>query len=39
MIKLETLSGIDSATYLKKNEIADFLFQHLGEYGDPKKIL
>ena len=37
MFKLETLSAIDSATYLQKNEIADFLFQHLGEYGDPKE--
>ncbi|PZX56089.1 acetyltransferase (GNAT) family protein [Algoriphagus ratkowskyi] len=36
MIKLETLSAIDSATYLQKNEIADFLFHHLGQYGDPK---
>lgn len=36
MIKLETLSAIDTATFLQKNEIADFLFQHLGEYGDPK---
>jgi len=37
MIILETLSTIDSATYLQKNEIADFLFQHLGQYGDPKE--
>lgn len=37
MIKLETLSTIDSATYLQKNEIADFLFIHLGQYGDPKE--
>lgn len=37
MIKLETLSTIDSATYLQKNEIADFLFEHLGKYGDPKE--
>ncbi|MFC3415679.1 GNAT family N-acetyltransferase [Algoriphagus hitonicola] len=36
MIKLETLSAIDTATFLQKNEIADFLFEHLGEYGDPK---
>ncbi|REG90954.1 GNAT family N-acetyltransferase [Algoriphagus antarcticus] len=36
MIKLETLATIDSATYLQKNEIADFLFLHLGQYGDPK---
>ena len=36
MIKLETLSTIDNATYLQKNEIADFLFLHLGQYGDPK---
>ncbi|MEP0713652.1 GNAT family N-acetyltransferase [Algoriphagus sp.] len=37
MIKLETLSTIDSATYLQKNEIADFLLLHLGKYGDPKE--
>lgn len=37
MITLETLSAIDSATYLQKNEIADFLFLHLGKYGDPKE--
>lgn len=37
MIKLETLTTIDSATYLQKNEIADFLFVHLGQYGDPKE--
>ncbi len=36
MIKLETLSAMDSATYLQKNEIAEFLFHHLGHYGDPK---
>lgn len=37
MITLETLSAIDSATYLQKNEVADFLFNHLGNYGDPKE--
>lgn len=37
MIKLETLATIDSATYLQKKEIADFLFIHLGQYGDPKE--
>lgn len=37
MITLETLSAIDSATYLQKNEVADFLFNHLGKYGDPKE--
>lgn len=36
MINLETLSAIDNATYLQKSEIADFLFHHLGKYGDPK---
>lgn len=36
MNTLETLSAIDNATFLQKNEIADFLFVHLGEYGDPK---
>lgn len=37
MIKLETLSAIDNATFLMKNEIADFLVEHLGKYGDPKE--
>ncbi|WP_026956618.1 GNAT family N-acetyltransferase [Algoriphagus vanfongensis] len=36
MIQLESLSAIDNATFLQKNEIADFLFEHLGKYGDPK---
>lgn len=37
MIKLETLSAIDSATFLQKSEIADFLHLHLGKFGDPKE--
>lgn len=36
MNTLETLSAIDNATFLQKNEIADFLFEHLGKFGDPK---
>lgn len=36
MNNLETLSAIDNATFLQKNEIADFFFEHLGSYGDPK---
>lgn len=36
MSTIETLSAIDNATYLQKNEIADFLFEHLDQYGDPK---
>lgn len=35
MPKIEALSAIDNATYLQKLEIADFLFEHLDEYGDP----
>jgi [ribosomal protein S18]-alanine N-acetyltransferase len=35
MPQIETLSALDSATYLQKLEIADFLFKHLEEYGDP----
>ncbi|WP_200976757.1 GNAT family N-acetyltransferase [Echinicola sp. 20G] len=35
MNKIETLSTIDNATYLQKKEIADFLFEHLDQYGDP----
>ncbi len=37
MIKIETITAKDSATFLEKSEIADFLFHHLGKYGDPKK--
>lgn len=35
MLKIETLSAKDQATYLQKKEIADFLFEHLEKYGDP----
>lgn len=35
MYKIEALSSIDNATYLQKKEVADFLFGHLDEYGDP----
>ena len=35
MLKVEALSAIDNATYLQKKEIADFLFAHLDQYGDP----
>jgi [ribosomal protein S18]-alanine N-acetyltransferase len=35
MLKIETLSALDHATYLQKKEIADFLFTHLEQYGDP----
>jgi [ribosomal protein S18]-alanine N-acetyltransferase len=34
--EFEMLSAIDSATFLQKNEIADFLFEHLQPYGDSK---
>lgn len=37
MIILQTIFAIDNATFLQKNEIADFLFTHLGKYGDPKE--
>ncbi|MCH7400706.1 GNAT family N-acetyltransferase [Belliella kenyensis] len=37
MLKIETLSAIDHATYLQKKEVADFLFAHLEQYGDPVK--
>jgi [ribosomal protein S18]-alanine N-acetyltransferase len=32
---IETLSATDNATYSQKLEIADFLFEHLDQYGDP----
>ncbi|GAB3657805.1 hypothetical protein GCM10028791_30440 [Echinicola sediminis] len=34
-MNIETLSTIDNATFLQKTEIADFLFKHLDQYGDP----
>ena len=33
-MKFQTLTAIDSSTFLEKKEIADFLFEHLDEYGD-----
>lgn len=33
-MKYQTLTAIDSSTFLEKKEIADFLFEHLDEYGD-----
>ncbi len=35
MFKIETLSAIDHATYIQKKEVADFLENHLDQYGDP----
>lgn len=35
MLRIEALSAIDNATYLQKKEIADFLYEHLDEFGDP----
>lgn len=36
-IKYKMYSKIDLLSNLEKQEIADFLFEHLDEYGDPKK--
>ena len=33
----QTLSAIDAATILEKYEIADFLYEALGKYGDKKE--
>lgn len=33
-MKYQTLTAIDSSTFLEKKEIADFLFEHLDEFGD-----
>ncbi|WP_162342034.1 GNAT family N-acetyltransferase [Cyclobacterium salsum] len=37
MSTIETLSAADHATASQKHEVADFLFQHLDQYGDPKE--
>ena len=36
-MKFQNLTAIDSTTFLEKNEIADFLHQHLDKYGDTKQ--
>ncbi len=36
-MNFQTLTAIDSSTFLEKNEIADFLFVHLDQYGDTKQ--
>jgi ribosomal protein S18 acetylase RimI-like enzyme len=36
MFNYQVLSAIDSPTLLQKDEIANFLFTHLDQYGDPK---
>ncbi|MDN4164736.1 GNAT family N-acetyltransferase [Cytophagales bacterium LB-30] len=36
-LHFEALTAIDNATFLQKNEIADFLFVHLEQYGDKKE--
>lgn len=37
MIKLTTLTGLDSVTEHKKSQLADFLVTNLEAYGDPKE--
>ncbi len=34
-VSFQTIASIDNASYIVKKEIADFLFEHLGQYGDP----
>ncbi|MFA0962872.1 GNAT family N-acetyltransferase [Roseivirga sp. BDSF3-8] len=36
-MEFQVLSAIDTPTFLQKDEIATFLFEHLGKYGDPKE--
>jgi ribosomal protein S18 acetylase RimI-like enzyme len=36
-MEIQTLTAIDAATYLEKNEIAEFLNKHLDQYGDTKE--
>lgn len=35
-MEFQVLTSLDSPTYLQKNEIANFLFEHLDEFGDNK---
>ncbi len=36
-MKFQNLTAINSSTFLEKNEIADFLHEHLDQYGDTKE--
>jgi [ribosomal protein S18]-alanine N-acetyltransferase len=36
-MEYQVISSIDSATLLEKTEIANFLFEHLDQYGDTKE--
>ena len=36
-MQFEILSGINQVSIIQKQVIADFLFQHLDQYGDPKE--
>ncbi len=35
-MEFQVITAVDTATFLEKNEIADFLFEHLDEFGDHK---
>lgn len=37
MIETTQYNAINKPSEIQKNKIVDFLFTHLGEYGDPKK--
>jgi [ribosomal protein S18]-alanine N-acetyltransferase len=36
-LHIQLISPVDNPTALEKQAIADFLFEHLGQYGDPKE--
>ena len=37
MIEYKALTSIENPTFLEKKEIADFLKEHLDEYGDTEE--
>ena len=37
MLDIKIFDADKAPNEKEKNEIVDFLFEHLGEYGDPKK--
>lgn len=36
-MEYQFINALDNATTLEKSEIADFLYEHLDEFGDPKE--
>ncbi len=39
MTETQLYTSMDKPSFLEQNDIVEFLFEHLGEYGDPKEYI